>query len=88
MVLTSSPLSSNIGHMKNIIEKIEAYRESKNVSKRVFYGALPISENYIYKLLNESRQPGLQFLTAIANEYPELKSDIQEVIFGTESASI
>lgn len=64
-----------------IIEQIEAYRERKGQNKREFYGGLPgISETYIYKLIDDSRQPGRQFLAAVAATYPELKPLIIEAM--------
>ena len=59
--------------VQNLLEALEDQAKKQGLSRTQLAAKLGISENYMYRIKKGERKPGIDFLTAIRREFPELK---------------
>ncbi len=64
--------------LKKLLDAIEQQGKERGLSRTQLAALLGISENYLYRLRNGDREPGLDFLTAVRRAFPGLKPLIWE----------
>lgn len=64
--------------IKEYIRMIEEHGTQRGLTRTQLAAALNISENYLYRLKNGDRKPGIDFLTSAKRFSPEVKLLTQE----------
>jgi len=64
--------------LDELLEALETQAKARELSRTQLAATLGVSENYIYRLKNGNRKPGIKILTAIRREFPNLKPLIWE----------
>lgn len=64
--------------INELIKALENQAEANGLSRTQLAAKLGVSENYLYRLKDNSRKPGIKLLTSIRREFPGLKPLIWE----------